>query len=197
MRLRPPAHPTRRRAAAAVEFAVVVPVLLMFLFGIVEYGRLLMAAQITTNATTDSTPANDRSTSHTTVHTSADLSIHKDGPTDATAGDPAGFDYTLTVTNNGPSDNTGGFTITDALPAGTTFHAAGSDLRCSATGQSLSCSNSTGLASGDSDSFWKPRRAFIWEAEKEPEPTKPKESPKDTRLGAVRNIPTESATIAV
>jgi Flp pilus assembly protein TadG len=49
MRLRPNVHPARRRAAAAVEFAVVVPHLLMFLLGIVEYGRLLMAAQITTN----------------------------------------------------------------------------------------------------------------------------------------------------
>ena len=49
MRLRSSASPARRRAAAAVEFAVVVPLLLMFLLGIVEYGRLLMAAQITTN----------------------------------------------------------------------------------------------------------------------------------------------------
>ena len=48
MRLRSIAHPARRRAAAAVAFAVVVPLLLMFLLGIVEYGRLLMAAQITT-----------------------------------------------------------------------------------------------------------------------------------------------------
>src|SRR5687767_3509461 len=50
MLLRPIARPNRRRAAAAVEFAVVVPVLLLFLLGIIEYGRLLMVAQITTNA---------------------------------------------------------------------------------------------------------------------------------------------------
>jgi len=48
MRLRPLRQ--CRPAAAAVEFAVVVPVLLMFLLGIVEYGRLLMVSQITTNA---------------------------------------------------------------------------------------------------------------------------------------------------
>ena len=48
MRLRP-SVPARRRAAAAVEFAVVAPLLLLFLLGIVEYGRLLMVAQITTN----------------------------------------------------------------------------------------------------------------------------------------------------
>src|SRR5205823_3235789 len=72
--------------------------------GYAEGGDLANTASIASNATADSTPGNDSSTSHTTVHTSADLSIHKDGPTDATAGDPAGFDYTLTVTNNGPSD---------------------------------------------------------------------------------------------
>src|SRR5439155_14450480 len=77
----------------------------------------------------------------------------KDGPTDATAGDPAGFDYTLTVTNNGPSDNAGGFTVTDALPTGTTFHAAGSDPRCSESAGTVTCSNATGLPAGQQDSF--------------------------------------------
>lgn len=50
MRIRPFAGRARRRAAATVEFAFVVPLLLMFMLGIVEYGRLLMAAQIGTNA---------------------------------------------------------------------------------------------------------------------------------------------------
>jgi Flp pilus assembly protein TadG len=49
MLLRPPAHPTRRRAAAAVEFAVVVPVLLLFVMGTVECGRLLMVSQVVTS----------------------------------------------------------------------------------------------------------------------------------------------------
>jgi Flp pilus assembly protein TadG len=42
--------PARRPAAAVIEFAVVVPVLLMFVLGIIEYGRMLMVAQVTTNA---------------------------------------------------------------------------------------------------------------------------------------------------
>ena len=43
-RTRPP-----RRGAATVEFAVVLPLLLMFVLGIVEFGRLVMVAQVTTN----------------------------------------------------------------------------------------------------------------------------------------------------
>jgi Flp pilus assembly protein TadG len=50
MRVRLPARgPARRPAAAVIEFAVVVPVLLMFVLGIIEYGRMLMVAQVTTN----------------------------------------------------------------------------------------------------------------------------------------------------
>ncbi len=40
----------RRRGAAAVEFAVVVPVLLLLVFGIFEAGRLLMVEQTLSNA---------------------------------------------------------------------------------------------------------------------------------------------------
>lgn len=40
----------RRRAAATAEFAVVIPVLLTFMLGIIEIGRLVMVAQVDTNA---------------------------------------------------------------------------------------------------------------------------------------------------
>ena len=39
-----------RRAAAAVEFAVVAPVFFLMIFGIVEYGRMVMVQQVLTNA---------------------------------------------------------------------------------------------------------------------------------------------------
>ncbi len=39
-----------RRGAATVEFAVVLPVLLTFILGIIEFGRLVMVAQVSTNA---------------------------------------------------------------------------------------------------------------------------------------------------
>lgn len=40
-----------RKGAAVVEFAVVAPVLFMIVFGIIEFGRLLMVQQVLTNAT--------------------------------------------------------------------------------------------------------------------------------------------------
>ena len=40
----------RRKAAAVVEFAVVVPVFFLLIFGMIEYGRMVMVQQILTNA---------------------------------------------------------------------------------------------------------------------------------------------------
>ncbi len=40
----------RRRGATLVEFALVAPVVFMFIFGLVEFGRLLMVQQALTNA---------------------------------------------------------------------------------------------------------------------------------------------------
>ncbi len=39
-----------RRGTAAVEFAVVAPLLVLLVFGMVEYGRLVMVQQVLTNA---------------------------------------------------------------------------------------------------------------------------------------------------
>lgn len=39
-----------RRGAAAVEFAVVAPVFFLLVFGMIEYGRMVMVQQIITNA---------------------------------------------------------------------------------------------------------------------------------------------------
>lgn len=41
----------KQRAAAAVEFAVVAPVFILLLFGMIEYGRMVMVQQMLTNAT--------------------------------------------------------------------------------------------------------------------------------------------------
>jgi Flp pilus assembly protein TadG len=39
-----------RRGAAVVEFAIVAPIFMLFVFGIIEYGRMVMVQQILTNA---------------------------------------------------------------------------------------------------------------------------------------------------
>src|SRR6476619_5172300 len=63
------------------------------------------------------------------------------------------YDYTLTVKNNGSSDNVGGYSVSDTLPTGTTFQASGSDSDCSAVAQTVTCTNTTGLANGATETF--------------------------------------------
>lgn len=43
-------HSKTRAGAAAVEFALVVPIFLLFIFGIIEFGRAFMVQQILVNA---------------------------------------------------------------------------------------------------------------------------------------------------
>lgn len=43
-------RPGSRSGAAVVEFAVVAPVLFLFVFGMIEFGRMVMVQQIMTNA---------------------------------------------------------------------------------------------------------------------------------------------------
>src|SRR5207248_11613346 len=56
------------------------------------------------STTFDPDLTNNSATATTTVNTAADLTIAKDAPATATAG--SGFDYSLTVTNTGPSVHT-------------------------------------------------------------------------------------------
>jgi uncharacterized repeat protein (TIGR01451 family) len=117
-------------------------------------GTVLSNQATVSSDTADPVPANNTSaTLATTVHTSADLSIAKSGPASATAGASAGFDYTLTVANGGPSDESGGFHVTDTLPAGASFQATGSSAGCAAVGQVVTCSHAAGLAAGANASF--------------------------------------------
>jgi uncharacterized repeat protein (TIGR01451 family) len=52
------------------------------------------------------------------------------------------FSYVYTVTNNGPSDHNGDFTVTDTLPAGFVFQ---SGAGCGAIGQVVTCTDSSVL----------------------------------------------------
>ena len=70
-------------------------------------------------ATDDPTPTDDTSTADTTVTTSADLAVTKTGP--ATVNSGSEITYTITLTNNGPSD-AANVTLTDTTPPNTTFN---------------------------------------------------------------------------
>jgi len=91
--------------------------------------------------TPDSTPGNNSSTAPTTtLSTSADLSVAKSAPTAATAG--SNVTYTINIANGGPSD-AATVTLSDVLPAGTTFvsenQTSGPAFNCT-TGATVTCS---------------------------------------------------------
>jgi hypothetical protein len=88
-----------------------------------------------------------------TLAENADLSASKSAPAMGVAGDAAGFDYMVTVTNNGPAASAGGLTVLDTLPGGTNFSASGSDPGCSALGQTVTCTNASTLANAATKSF--------------------------------------------
>src|SRR5439155_139921 len=100
------------------------------------------------SGTTDPTPGNNSASDTDTVTPVADLTIGKSAPATAIAGASAGFDYTLTVTNNGPSSHTGNLSAYDTLPTGTTFQSTGSSSECTAALQVVTCTRSVTLAVG-------------------------------------------------
>ncbi len=79
----------------------------------------------------------------------ADLAISKTHSGDFTVGQNGS--YTLTVSNNGPSDETGTITVTDTLPAGLGYvSASGTGWTCGALGQDVTCTHPGPLAAGNS-----------------------------------------------
>jgi len=73
----------------------------------------------TVSATTaDPNNGNNTASQSVTINAQADLAITKTGPASSTAGSP--LIYTITVTNNGPSD-AAAVSVTDPTPAGTSF----------------------------------------------------------------------------
>jgi large repetitive protein len=86
------------------------------------------------STTPDPDLTNNTDSDNTTINDLADLAITKHHTGNATAGEP--FQYTLSVTNNGPSDIPGPVTVTDPLPQGITY--------VSATGTGWTCTNPSG-----------------------------------------------------
>lgn len=90
-----------RRATAAVEFAIVAPVFLLLVFGMIEYGRMVMVYQVLTNASREgarsavldgATTASVTSTVNTYLSsgtiTGATVTVSPDPPSNAQSGDP-------------------------------------------------------------------------------------------------------------
>jgi Flp pilus assembly protein TadG len=99
----------QRRGAAAVEFAVVAPVFFLLVFGMIEYGRMVMVQQIIVNSAREgcrqavldgsstsgvkSTVITAMSSGNITIATS-NVTVSPDPPSNAAFGDPV----TVTVT---------------------------------------------------------------------------------------------------
>jgi Flp pilus assembly protein TadG len=101
-----------RRGAAAVEFAIVAPIFFLLVFGMVEYGRMIMVQQVITNAARegarvgvlDGSQLSDVQTAVNNYLTAAKI--------------PTGLSNEITVTPNPPSSQTTGnpVTVTVSIP---------------------------------------------------------------------------------
>jgi Flp pilus assembly protein TadG len=91
----------KRRGAAAVEFAVVAPIFLLLVFGMIEYGRMVMVQQVLTNASREGArrAVLDGSTNQQVVDVvdqyltsgsidGANITVTPTNPEDAAFGDP-------------------------------------------------------------------------------------------------------------
>jgi Flp pilus assembly protein TadG len=99
----------KQRGAAAVEFAVVAPIFVLLLFGMIEYGRMVMVQQMLTNATREgarravldgTTVASVKTTvqdylagGHITVNDN-EITVNPD-PSSAAFGDPVNVSLTV------------------------------------------------------------------------------------------------------
>ncbi len=101
--------------------------------------------------TPDPVPGNNSSTDVVAVPALVDLEVAKTHTSDFVVGQS--FDYTVTVTNNGPTDDPSAVTVTDVLPAGLTFvSGTGAGWICTAVGQTVTC-NRLGQARSAPSSF--------------------------------------------
>ena len=99
----------KRRGAAVVEFAVVVPVFFLLVFGMIEYGRLVMVQQVLTNACREGARVGvlDGAT-QTSVNTAVNNYLTSANITGATT----------TVTPNPPSSAAYGASVTVTVSVG-------------------------------------------------------------------------------
>ena len=112
-------------------------------------GAVLTNTARVTGQTHDPVPENNTDTATATVTAHADLVLSKELTGSMVAGQQA--TYKLSVSNAGPSVSRGGFTVTDTIPAGTSFvSASGTYWTCGAlTDSKVTCSYGSDLRAGD------------------------------------------------
>ena len=120
----------------------------------VPAGVVLQNTATITSDTADPNPPNNTfgPVSAPPVATQADLSwtMTASPPADGVLDPGDSFDYTITVTNHGPS-NARSVAVTDRLPSPLSFVSSASG--CSASGQDVTCPTVTSMAPGASQSF--------------------------------------------
>uniref|UniRef100_UPI001364C521 DUF11 domain-containing protein n=1 Tax=Streptacidiphilus albus TaxID=105425 RepID=UPI001364C521 len=105
----------------------------------------------TSDASTGGLPGpNPAPTPNPPAPVQADVAITKKPASTAPVAPGESFDYTVTVTNNGPSDAKG-LVVTDALPAALKFVSASDS--CTAAGQNVTCPKLAMLAAKASKSY--------------------------------------------
>jgi uncharacterized repeat protein (TIGR01451 family) len=108
---------------------------------------LTNTASIASSPVVDPDASNDSATDVDTVTATADLSIVKtDGVTTVKPGSSTTF--TITVTNNGPSDVPAGIVVTDQIPAGTV--ASETEANCTLSATTFTCTTTAPLVVGAS-----------------------------------------------
>ena len=118
-------------------------------------GTITNVAELNPGVTLDPNPANDRAEVSSGVTVDADLGVVKTGPATVTAGNS--LTWTLTVSNNGPSDDPATISVVDILPPEVSFAAPvgdpTSEWTCvhdgSPAGGTLTCTNPNGLDVGE------------------------------------------------
>ncbi|HSP17686.1 MAG TPA: hypothetical protein VLV78_23275 [Thermoanaerobaculia bacterium] len=120
-------------------------------------GTTITNTAAVSSATSDPDPANNSATAIATASGIADLAVTKSGPATITSG--SNVTWTIVVTNNGPSDAQS-VSLSDPLPAGTTFvsesQTTGPAFTCTTpaagTNGTVTCTMAT-FASGASAQF--------------------------------------------
>ena len=116
-----------------------------------ETGSVANTATVTAPVGVTDAAGNNSQTDTTTLTPQADLEPTIVSPSSPqVAGAQTGFDYQVKVTNNGPSNFVGSYSVTGTLPAGFSFDPSGG---CTGSGQSFTCSSGSGVTAGAFDTY--------------------------------------------